>query len=55
MVQICPITDKKVNENATRVSAFYTFILVILFVTFSAKWSIILLATDFILRGFFYW
>jgi len=53
MQEICPVSEKQVNERITRFNALFTFLLTLLFVA-TNQWIIAcFLAADFLLRGFF--
>lgn len=53
MQAVCPITDKRINERVARINALITFLLVVSFLIFKFWGSLVFLAVDFILRGFF--
>ncbi|MFC1789724.1 DUF4395 domain-containing protein [Patescibacteria group bacterium] len=53
MIKICPLTDYQINEKVPRLNAFFSLIVLILFVFSNIKLPIIILAIDFFLRGFF--
>lgn len=52
MVQVCPITDKRIDENVTRLNAAFTFLLVLAYFLFNSIIPLFILAIDFALRGF---
>lgn len=52
MQNVCPITDKRMNEQVARMNAFVTFSLVLLFIVFGFRYAIYFLLVDFIIRGF---
>jgi hypothetical protein len=53
MVKVCPVTDKLINEKVTRLVALFTFIISSLFiVTDQVIWLFVVLAADFVVRGF---
>lgn len=51
MVKFCPITNQLINEKVTRVVAFFTFIISILFIFFNFSALFIFLIIDFIIRA----
>jgi hypothetical protein len=52
MYDLCPITDKRVNENVARLNAFFTVVLIVIFLI-TGFWPIMaFLAVDFFTRGF---
>lgn len=53
MVQVCPITDKRIDENVTRLNAAFTFLVVLLYFLFNTTIPVFILAIDFASRGFF--
>jgi hypothetical protein len=53
MQAVCPITDKRINERVARINALITVLLVASFIIFKFWGSLVFLAIDFILRGFF--
>jgi hypothetical protein len=53
MQAVCPITDKKINERVARINAFITVLLVVSFIVFNFWPALVLLAIDFVTRGFF--
>ncbi|MDY0189985.1 MAG: DUF4395 domain-containing protein [Desulfuromonas sp.] len=52
MAQACPISSQQVNGRACQVNAFFTVVCILVFLCTSAKWVILPLAGDFLLRGF---
>ena len=52
MSQACPISFKRVDENAARINALLSVLTVALFLVTSYKFIIIFLAIDFFIRGF---
>lgn len=52
MQSVCPITDKRINEQVARMNALFTIFLVLLFVIFNFWPGMVFLALDFMLRGF---
>lgn len=52
MQAVCPITDKRINENVARVNAAIAFILAGTFVFFHFWEALVILSGDFIIRGF---
>lgn len=53
MQNVCPITDKRINEQVARLNAVITVLLVILFIVFEFWPGMLFLFIDFMLRGFF--
>ena len=47
---VCPISEKKVDENIARLNAIFTFLITAAFVVSPYKWIIFILMADFILR-----
>jgi hypothetical protein len=47
MVKICPISERMVNENVTRLNALFTFILSILFILSGSFWFLFAMVLDF--------
>jgi ABC-type cobalt transport system substrate-binding protein len=52
MADACPIAGCNVNKSVVRISAFLTFVAVLIFLFTPAKWIILLLAVDLFLRSF---
>lgn len=52
MQNVCPITDKRINEQVARLNAFFTVFLVLLFISFRFWPGVAFLFIDFLLRGF---
>lgn len=52
MVKFCPITNQLINEKVTRIVAFFTFIISVLFIFFNFSALFIFLTIDFIIRAF---
>jgi hypothetical protein len=52
MNAMCPVSFHKVNENAARLNAAQTVVLLLLFLFSSWKWLILIVAADFCIRGF---
>jgi len=52
MQNVCPITDKRINEQVSRLNAFVTLILVTLFIVFKFWPGLLFLVIDFLIRGF---
>ncbi len=50
MVKICPISERNINENVSRLSASITFVLGILFMLSGSYWFLFALLTDFSFR-----
>jgi predicted membrane protein len=53
MQNVCPITDKRINEQVARLNGVVTVLLVILFILFDFWPGMLFLSIDFMLRGFF--
>ncbi|MFA9390287.1 MAG: DUF4395 domain-containing protein [Prolixibacteraceae bacterium] len=52
MQNVCPITDKRIDEKVSRLNAFFTVIFVALFVAFDFWGGLVFLMVDFMIRGF---
>ena len=52
MQNVCPITDKRINEQVARLNALFTVLLVSLFIAFKFWPGLAFLLVDFLLRGF---
>jgi len=52
MQQLCPITDKRIDERVARINGVITVLLVLLFVMFNFWIGLLFLAVDFSIRGF---
>lgn len=52
MNAFCPVTDKRINENVTRLNAVFTLVLTGIFVATQNIIPIVFLATDFLFRAF---
>jgi hypothetical protein len=52
MKKFCPISSKKVDENVTRITASFSILVLLLFIFTPQKWLIVLLFTDYFIRGF---
>ena len=48
---LCPVSDKKINENVARINGGFTALLLIVAVSFHSVFPVIFLATDFFLRA----
>ena len=48
---ICPISDKRINENVARANAFFTVLLLVSFVVTSNLFILVFLLVDFLLRA----
>jgi len=48
----CPVSGKRINENAARIAAGVTVILTIVAVIFQLYWIMLILAADFAVRAF---
>jgi len=53
MIKICPITHYQINEKVPRLNAFFSLIILILFISTNIKFLIIFLGIDFLLRSSF--
>ena len=53
MTEVCPISEKQINERIARLSASISFILTAIFLVTFFKPVLILLILDYIVRGFF--
>lgn len=53
MVEVCPVNERQINENVTRLNALVTFIVVALFILTPYKWILLFLPVDFALRAWF--
>ncbi len=53
MVKICPVSNKRINENLSRLNAGFTFLLSASFILTSHPVFILLLVIDFNLRNIF--
>ena len=53
MIKICPITHYQINGKVSRLNAFFSLIILILFIFTNMKFLIILLGIDFLLRASF--
>jgi hypothetical protein len=49
---ICPVSPDRVNENSTRVAAFFTIIITVIGLYFNSYIIFFLMALDFALRAF---
>ncbi len=50
MSLICPISENYIDENTARFNAFFTLVIVLIFLFTPYKWVIFLTAADFLLR-----
>jgi hypothetical protein len=50
MIKICPISERMVNENVTRLNALFTFVLAILFLVTGSFWFLFGMVLDFSFR-----
>ncbi len=50
MVKLCPISERNINENVTRLNASFTFVLALLFFMTGSIWILVVMATDFSFR-----
>lgn len=53
MTEICPVNERQINENVTRLNALATFLVTGIFAVTPAKWIILFLPVDFALRAWF--
>lgn len=53
MTEVCPVNDRQINENVTRLNALVTFLIVSTFIFTPAKWILFFLPVDFALRAWF--
>lgn len=53
MQQLCPISDKQVNELVSRINSFFTVIILLVHLQFHALGLLIFLVFDMLMRGFF--
>ena len=53
MTEVCPINERQINENVTRLNALVTFIVVSIFIFTPAKWILFFLPIEFALRAWF--
>ncbi len=53
MVEVCPVNERQINENVTRLNALVTFIVVSVFIFTPYKWILFFLPLDFALRAWF--
>jgi len=52
MAQACPISTRQVNGKACQINALFTVICLAVFLFTSAKWILLPLAADLVIRGF---
>jgi len=50
MVKICPISERNVNENVSRLNSFFTLLFAGLFIASGSFWFLCVLLIDFLLR-----
>ncbi len=50
MSLVCPISESYVDENTARVKALFTLALLLVFLFTPYKWTVVLVAADFLLR-----
>ena len=53
MTEVCPVNERQINENVTRMNALVTFIVASIFIFTPAKWILFILPLDFALRSWF--
>jgi len=51
MVEVCPVNERQINENVTRLNALVTFLVVSVFLFTPFRWIILILPVDFLLRS----
>jgi hypothetical protein len=51
MFKVCPINERQINENVTRLNALVTFIVMSIFMFTPFKWILFFLPLDFALRA----
>jgi hypothetical protein len=54
MTEVCPVNERQVNENITRLNALATIILMSVFMFTPVKWILFILPVDFALRSWFH-
>ncbi len=52
MVEVCPVNERQINENVTRLNALVTVIVASMFLVTPYRWIIFILPVDFLLRSF---
>lgn len=52
MQEICPISSSQVNERVVQINAALAVLSMLLFFTTPLKWILLILAADFLIRGF---
>lgn len=52
MIQVCPITNKFIDEKVARINAAITVLLTTLFITLGWWGALLILIVDFTIRGF---
>ncbi len=52
MQKVCPITEKRIDENVARLNAFITVVFILLYIVFNFWAGMIFLLFDFTMRGF---
>jgi hypothetical protein len=50
MVKICPVSERKINENVSRLNALFTFILSALFIVSGSFWFLFAMILDLSFR-----
>ncbi len=53
MTEICPVNERQINENVTRMNAMVTCLVASVFIFTPLKWIMFLLPVDFALRAWF--
>ena len=51
MVEVCPVNERQINENVTRLNALVTFLVVSIFLFTPYRWIILILPVDYLLRS----
>jgi hypothetical protein len=51
MVEVCPVNERQINENVTRLNALVSLIVVSIFLVTPYHWIIFLLPADYLLRS----
>ncbi len=49
---ICPISDKKIDENVTRLNALFVILVVLAGILLNSAWFMLFITIDFFLRAF---
>ena len=51
MVEVCPVNERQINENVTRLNALVSLIVASVFLVTPYRWIIFLLPADYLLRS----